>query len=988
MKRIILSIFVVWAFQINAEIPLQELKNSFNIVSAEYKQCSPLEGMIWWEASIVENIYRIADPEQATTKLVKELFHLHTDGVFDCARPAAAATNSGRAAAYFTPEMVAEFIGYLETHKTEAQRNELKNKIKSAKHVKEFLARYKGVFPAQGNYVSNLKKIFGLIADSYLECLPDNPKSPYMIYTTHHILLAYLWKKISSQQDIIRYFRAFATQTEPLAVIPDYYQNSLKVMLSKQYSREELSAYFEQIQHKSAQDLLNENEYEQALCALFLNRPFALVPHTSGVKYKNEEFPDCGEVSLLNFFNQIVFNKATGSFDIGLLEAQGIVVNPKLKKFYAKYKFPADMHTKQVHNEWALVVSEIPGVEYRQGGTQVKGKNPAEFNPPNYCNIAGVGDQQIIKVLHNLIGINSFEDIAKLSRPHFVLSCTAKQPLQDKFNTFTLSINGEQCLEWVSSLGHFELQSMQNSSQTQVLPPHIIQELLALPLDDAPRACSLITLTQNGMLFEKLIADKKLPSLGCFNFACLLPLIKNPHAANDFLTILATEFDQVYSEYQGNVIELIQRIYRQLPIDPYYVQFLADLIIYNRISQLYDFIFNEIQNPSEDLKANFGYRFLLESIIKKIALSHDKDLYPKAEEIFDGFKGGRIRSQLIQFIILKEEEEIDEAVWRDFIYRKFPTLDPWEQRDICYLLIYHQLVDWYPLIIEHFKTFNWTDYQSYPNKQDQYLPPQKAFTALLTSDDPKITQWLRDKFQYMYGSNKEQALEVFSNLPDWNRWIQDNFSSLKKNKQYDLEVQLDLTALKILIEQDNPVMTEFIKTEVAKLEPHKIFSVLDFIVTHNYVDFFDLISSNFEKLEVVDAAGLNHRYKEGLCEDIILYNRRALYSTVEGFLSGADDLGKASVLNTIVSSKYKFEDGTVSTQPLEEDFYGLESKEIGKLLPLEPRWYPLVLQWLLSITNDNWASTVIENIEKNNITELSEIAQQRKALIKPVPNHQ
>ncbi len=77
-------------------------------------------------------------------------------------------------------------------------------------------------------------------------------------------------------------------------------------------------------------------------------------------------------------------------------------MHSKLKKFLPEIPHTADMKTKQVHNDWAEVVSEIPGVAYRTGGT-----NPVfnEIDKTSICNMAGIGCQQLDKVFKLFIRV-------------------------------------------------------------------------------------------------------------------------------------------------------------------------------------------------------------------------------------------------------------------------------------------------------------------------------------------------------------------------------------------------------------------------------------------------------------------------------------------------------------------------------------------------------------------------------------------------------
>src|SRR5205085_2460358 len=94
-------------------------------------------------------------------------------------------------------------------------------------------------------------------------------------------------------------------------------------------------------------------------------------PSLQGVVNK---FADCGETSLRNFFNFILFNSNTGKFDFHKLQsiqerADGkIHIDPSLIKFYEDHPDPSKASEQTVRDDWALVVAPHPtpfeGVSY------------------------------------------------------------------------------------------------------------------------------------------------------------------------------------------------------------------------------------------------------------------------------------------------------------------------------------------------------------------------------------------------------------------------------------------------------------------------------------------------------------------------------------------------------------------------------------------------------------------------------------------------
>ena len=981
MKVIKFLLFFVglFSFQLRSEVSILN-KNTFTILAPKYKHCSPLEGAIGWESNMIENMYLIGDPTHATTRLVKELFYLHNDGSFDITRAPNRPNfvdGNGKSAAYFTPAITAELICCLERCSTKQEIEDFKSQI-SNQYIKKFIERYNHVFPSGSNCINNLKKIMRLMCDSYLECSPDNPEALYLPFTTHKILLSHMWKKITTDQDLVDYFKSFARTQYPIEIISQEVIDRLEELLAEKYTRDELLDCFKKISTKDIPNLVSDHEYESTICSLLINAPLEMISHASGVKYRDQEFPDCGEVSLLNFFNQITFNKTTGRFDLSLLESQGITVHPRLKKFYEEYKFPYQMKTKQVHNDWAVVVSEIPEVIYGQGGTQQM-LELGKSDPTNYCNIAGNGYTQIVKVLKFLLGIESYTDIAKLSHDNFNISCSLKEEEAKQYNTLVITVNNEPYLEWHCTVSHFSLKYFQPKNQNQRLPKETLQKLLQFPIERSPRACSLMTLSQSTDLFERIATDQT-SQMNVLNFACLLPQIKNADESKEFLQQLLDRYAKSSIHFKPAVIDYIKRIYGKLPDDAIYIYFLADLIIKNRTEDMYAFIFDEIRKPVADPYAVGRKEEMKLLIMKKMIQTNDSSFYNRTEEIFDSLRSSLYKTEFIEYIILDEKNElanIDKIPRDDFARRKFLSCTIHEQKTVCECLIRKKITRWFELIVNHLKPFDWTNYK--PNEYEsqsfkhEYIMPQPAFNALLKSDSIEIKEWLMTQFNHMNDVNKQQALKVFSIMPTWNEWIQENFGALRIANFRFVNTSLYETALKILIEQNDPTMATFICTEIGKLDKFILLNIFEFILKHKKSDFYKLIPLHFKEL--------SDQNKEWICECIILYNHLNLYSIVENFLSETENYQRASLLKTIVSDKYLFQDNSIRTNQQED------SDEMCTLIEhqQENKWYPLVAKWLMQTIEFNGRSVIaniLTNIDKKKIQELFEVAEHAKNMLK------
>ncbi len=110
-------------------------------------------------------------------------------------------------------------------------------------------------------------------------------------------------------------------------------------------------------------------------------------------------FSDCGETSLRNFFNALLFNAETRQFNTSILNNLG--ADEKLVAFYKKYQTADYIHTQQARDDWASVVSGLPEVNYNR-------ENKYEISDHNS------GSKNMLKVIANLIpGINSFKTLSE-----------------------------------------------------------------------------------------------------------------------------------------------------------------------------------------------------------------------------------------------------------------------------------------------------------------------------------------------------------------------------------------------------------------------------------------------------------------------------------------------------------------------------------------------------------------------------------------------
>lgn len=713
---------------IQAEIKVKEAKNLYNILKEDYKHLSPIEGMVWWKTNILENLYSLGDDNHATVKLIRVLFHLHDDGIFDCTRPTniTPGITPGNAAAYFTPTIIAELIYLLETNNTREDLEKLKATISSTKYVNSFISKYADLFPKEGRFKKNLKRIFKLICDSckeslannsqtncsltdkiiYKESLVNNSQASYLPYTTQKILLAFMWKKSGSKQDFIEYFNCL---NKDLEIIESKWDINQK--LDEEYSYDEFYKIFSELSSKEPNELLKN--YELVICSKLSNfQGLPLVSHLSGVNFRDEQFPDCAEVSLLNFLNQVLFNYDTKCFDISLIEKNGAKVHPSLKLFYDKNPTIDCMQTKKVNDDWALVVSDIPDVTYILPKSETY----------KYCEIeTKEGKQQILKVLNYLLGVNSFEELWKIcSRENFKLTVENIESNKDpKLGSFIISVNGMPKFEWNFRTNHFTFNCLKEDSDSSAIS---IDRLLILwdSAIDNLKVHSLLVLSQSKFIIKDLYKSDKSANLSnaLLNFILMIPKLKNADVNIDFITFLLEKYNYLNifaSPEQTNfVIDFCRKAYYSLPNDFVYFWMISKEITNNKVQELYSLIqsefdryvlqghtkismyehiisdilankikelYNIVENKGEELLAKVTYNSLfLESHLRRFLEAEDSLI----NNIAIKFLNIKTFTNFCNVILRIQVSELSRKFWWDTLLKSFESFDLEEQWILYY----------------------------------------------------------------------------------------------------------------------------------------------------------------------------------------------------------------------------------------------------------------------------------------------------------------
>lgn len=255
------------------------------------------------------------------------------------------------------------------------------------------------------------------------------------------LLLGFLWNKFNAVEMFDRYMlqlaKLLSPTTENFIPVHDIFTKE-EYMKFKTMNPDALN--FDQLVYVA----LGYNLFENIL------PPHVKMLNT--VWYRNLNFPDCGETSLRNLINALVYNP-DGMFDQNSLTKLGAVKS--VIEYYKKYNSPSALSLDEAasHNDWAVVVSNLPGVTY--SNQQV-------------CDI-DEGITNMFKVLTNLFpDITSFKALAeKVNKElNIKIDITSTGPIEgpsikeiDNDVSITITKNEYKpfTLVWQFQKGHFEL---------------------------------------------------------------------------------------------------------------------------------------------------------------------------------------------------------------------------------------------------------------------------------------------------------------------------------------------------------------------------------------------------------------------------------------------------------------------------------------------------------------------------------------------------
>lgn len=288
-----------------------------------------------------------------------------------------------------------------------------------------------------------LEQLIKLIVASHHECIETKDKAARFVpCTTHNILLAFLYAKADSKQELRNYFLALnevigsSIMNKPNTAyfMSDAWLNSAytskdairinqemitaikshqKVPLLNRMKATALSfglicsKKFENDRYRekilNLGDTLscdNAARYADIVYAEIINQnATSQIPkisgHSSYSTFNSMRFPDCVETALRMLSNIALFNADDQSFTTKKLIQQGCTPTADVRAFYEYFSSALAPDETAMHNDWNDLVSNLPRVSYLRMASHI---NPSKQNnhPPAGCSgfIYGIDAQR------------------------------------------------------------------------------------------------------------------------------------------------------------------------------------------------------------------------------------------------------------------------------------------------------------------------------------------------------------------------------------------------------------------------------------------------------------------------------------------------------------------------------------------------------------------------------------------------------------------
>lgn len=383
----VLIAIVLLMLQTAIAIDFAQLKDTYSILSDEYKHCSPIYGAVWVETGILKKYYQyyakddLGNSKYFTVKLLQTTFIVIGESL-------SVTRSITRPQHYFSSSIIGSIIGAIENSVAQDKKALAATIEKLISQDAQFLLETTSLSGADLKIMNRqIKGLANAIVGSLDECgFWTGDSSLYPRYMTHAILLACLYKISNEKVDLKEYFNTLSA-----TIGKDIFTSVGKNIIDQaswnisKFDKNILDSIIamcaQQANIAPSQDTLSQllqivsknypgiDPFEALVCAEINKQfystslPLVIGQNKNQPTFEGRPYSDCAEVALRNLCNFVVFNQEKLIFIP--VKTENIAPSQKLIQYYQGDQADAKKHTRpDMYQAWASLLQNIPGFIY------------------------------------------------------------------------------------------------------------------------------------------------------------------------------------------------------------------------------------------------------------------------------------------------------------------------------------------------------------------------------------------------------------------------------------------------------------------------------------------------------------------------------------------------------------------------------------------------------------------------------------------------
>ena len=250
-----------------------------------------------------------------------------------------------------------------EKQEIKEQLDAIQNQLNTLKPIGTQIQREMAKHNTKKILTEKLRKFVHTIVASLQECsfLKTDQSPSYPPHTTHSILMAFLYRKAEKKSEFKDYFGEFnnVLTKDGKQLIADPEWTTLAFDDHPNVIKQNLTTIESMVKDKTP---LNQLPLD-FIAFSEISRPKSLpkiAEYRSTTQFMEKRFPDCTETTTRNLCDIACYNQLQNKFDLSNYPQ----ADQTIKTFYNKYPSAILVEEQNVHNDWALIVSNRPFVTY------------------------------------------------------------------------------------------------------------------------------------------------------------------------------------------------------------------------------------------------------------------------------------------------------------------------------------------------------------------------------------------------------------------------------------------------------------------------------------------------------------------------------------------------------------------------------------------------------------------------------------------------